>query len=285
MALHLFIAWSAALTTIDKSCINDACSAARLTLSNPPVNLFDSNLVSDLNQFLRDFEGDNQTKVVVVSSEVPGFFGAHLDLNILGPTAPPGVNASLVLEQYYDNLDRILNSSIIFIAEVNGRAWGAGDEHLLRMDMRFAGPEAQFGAPEAAVGAIHVGGLQQLTRLIGPGLASEYMLSAAQVKATEAARIGWVNSAYPSSEALRDHVDKLATRVALFSFEVLRLTKQSIAEQGPTPQALQRDRARFETLVALPSVGPRIAKILELSNNQSTEWELNNNNNIVADTY
>ncbi|KAH7062990.1 ClpP/crotonase-like domain-containing protein [Paraphoma chrysanthemicola] len=189
-ALHLIIGQSVARDTVEKSCINDACSAARLTISNPPVNLFDKNVISDLNQGLKEFTGDNRTKVVVVSSDVPGFFGAQIDLNILGSTAPPSVNASAVLETYYDNLNRLLTSSIIFIAEVNGRAWGAGDEHILRMDMRFAGPEAQFGAPEAAVGLIHVGGLQQLIRLIGPGLASEYMLSAAQVKPTEAARIG-----------------------------------------------------------------------------------------------
>jgi enoyl-CoA hydratase/carnithine racemase len=271
--------------TVEKSCINDACSAARLTISNPPVNLFDKNVISDLNQGLKEFTGDNRTKVVVVSSDVPGFFGAQIDLNILGSTAPPSVNASAVLETYYDNLNRLLNSSIIFIAEVNGRAWGAGDEHILRMDMRFAGPEAQFGAPEAAVELIHVGGLQQLIRLIGPGLASEYMLSAAQVKPTEAARIGWINSAYPSAEALRNHVDKLATRIALFSFEALHLTKQSIAQQGPTQQALQLDHARFETLASLPVVGQRLANIVELSDNQSTEWELNNNNNIVANLY
>ncbi|KAH7071076.1 ClpP/crotonase-like domain-containing protein [Paraphoma chrysanthemicola] len=284
-ALHLIVGRSVARLTVGTSCINDACSAARLTISNPPVNLFDKNVISDLNESLIELTGDNQTKVVVVSSDVPGFFGAQIDLNILGSTAPPGVNASAVLETYYDNLNLLLSSSIIFIAEVNGRAWGAGDEHILRMDMRFAGPEAQFGAPEAAVGLIHVGGLQQLTRLIGPGLASEYMLSAAQVKATEAARIGWVNSAYPSPEALRNHVNKLATRIALFSFEALNLTKQSIAEQGPTQQALRRDRARFEALAMVPVVGQRLANIVEISKNQSTEWELNNNNNIVANLY
>ncbi|KAL6906650.1 hypothetical protein GGI43DRAFT_395375, partial [Trichoderma evansii] len=72
------------------------------------------------------------------------------------------------------------------------------------MDMRLAGPEAQFGAPEAAVGVIHVGGLQQLERLIGPGRASVYLLAAAQVSASEAARVGWVNSVHPTAEALQD---------------------------------------------------------------------------------
>lgn len=89
-----------------------------------------------------------------------------------------------------------------------------GDESLLRMDMRFAGPDAQFGAPEADVGLIHVGRLQQLARLTGPGLTFEYILSAAQVGAEEAATGGWVNSAFPTAEALQERIDALPNRLA-----------------------------------------------------------------------
>lgn len=42
---------------------------------------------------------------------------------------------------------------VIFIGGVNGRALDAGDEHLMHIDMMFAGPNAVLGAPEAAVGA------------------------------------------------------------------------------------------------------------------------------------
>jgi enoyl-CoA hydratase/carnithine racemase len=271
--------------SIKKSCINGDCSATRITISNPPVNLFDDNVISELNLFLESLAAENHTKVVVVSSDVSGFFGAQIDLNILGPSAPPGINGTAVLDRYYDNLDRILASPVIFIGEVDGRAWGAGDEHLLRMDMRFAGPNAQFGAPEAAVGLIHVGGLQQLTRLIGPGLASEYMLSAAQVSGKEASRIGWVNSVYPTTQALRQHVDHLATKIAKFHIEVLRATKASIAEQAPKAQMLLNDHIRFDYLASLPFAGKNVAKILDLSNNQSKAWELNNNDNVATKLY
>ncbi|KAL7898761.1 ClpP/crotonase-like domain-containing protein [Trichoderma sp. SZMC 28014] len=93
------------------------------------------------------------------------------------------------------------------------------------MDMRFAGPDAQFGAPEASLGLIHVGGLQHLVRLIGPGRAAEYMLAAAQVSASEEARVGWVNSVYPTAEALHAHVDNLAVRIALFPIEAIQATR------------------------------------------------------------
>ena len=277
---------SIAAQYVRRSCINKDCTAVRATIHNPPVNLWDVNVITEFGAFLKELNTTNHTKVVVVSSDVPDFFVTQIDLTILspGPGSAP-FNATKVLDEYYEGLDLLLASPVIFIGEVNGRAWGAGDEHLMRMDMRFAGPDAQFGAPEAAVGLIHVGGLQQLVRLIGPGLAAEYMLSAAQVPAKEAARIGWVNAAFTTKQALESHVDQLAARIAKFHIEGLRATKASIAEQAPPRSALQDDLKRFTDLSALPFVAKNVAEILVLSNNQSRAWELNNNDNVVAGLY
>lgn len=46
------------------------------------------------------------------------------------------MNATHAVAKYYENLDLLVNASVVTIGEVNGRAWGAGDEHLQRMDMR-----------------------------------------------------------------------------------------------------------------------------------------------------
>ncbi|KAH7316938.1 ClpP/crotonase-like domain-containing protein [Stachybotrys elegans] len=276
---------AAAAKVLTQACINKACSAKRVTISNPPVNLWDANVIEEFNTFMHSLNNQNETKVVVFDSDTADFWAAHIDLNLFQPDAIPGRNSSALFETYYENLDLLLTTPVIFIGEVNGRAWGAGDEHLLRMDMRFAGPHAQFGAPEAAVGLIHVGALQQLVRLIGPGRASEYMLAAAQVSGHEAARVGWVNSVHPSAEALRNHVDSVATRISLFPVETLRATKASIAEQAPSKSILDNDRARFNQLAAIPQVQQNVEDIIRLSKNQSRSWELNNNDNIVRYLY
>lgn len=270
---------------LKQSCINHSCSAKRVTISNPPVNLWDANLITEFNALMLSLNNQTETKVVVFDSDTADFWVTQIDLNLFLPDAIPGRNSSALLEMYYANLDYLVTTPVIFIGEVNGRAWGSGDEHLLRMDMRFAGPEAQFGAPEAAVGLIHVGGLQQLVRLIGPGRAAEYMLAAAQVSGTEAARVGWVNSVHPTSKALRAHVDNLAARISLFPVETIRATKASIAEQAPSKAALEHDRARFDYLGALPLVQGNVEAIIRLSHNQSKSWEENNNDNIVKYLY
>ncbi|KAM0250380.1 hypothetical protein ACHAQJ_008627 [Trichoderma viride] len=270
---------------LKQSCINHACNAKRVTISNPPVNLWDANVINAFNSFLHSLQHQNDTKVVVFDSDVADFWASHLDLNLFVPNALKGRNSTELVDIYFENLDLLLSTPVIFIGEVNGRAWGAGDEYLQRMDMRFAGPDAQFGAPEAAVGLIHVGGLQQLVRLIGPGRAAEYMLSAAEVNAEEAARVGWVNSVHPTVEALQAHVNNLAVRIALFSVSAIQATKASIAEQAPSKTAMDNDIARFNRLGALATTQKNVQDVIRLSQNQTEYWELDANNNIVRQLY
>jgi len=151
--------------------------------------------------------------------------------------------------------------------------------------MRFAGPDAVFSAPEAALGVIHVGALQWLVESIGPSRTMEYMLSSAQVDATEAASIGWVNSAYTSAETLRNHVDTLVTRIAKFEVDALRATKKSVSQQKPTQEMFVKDQATFAVLASKPSVQAAIDKLLNLSEDQGKVWELNNSDNIVRYIY
>jgi len=54
------------------------------------------------------------------------------------------MNATNAVAEYYENLDRLLNDSVVTIGEVNGRAWGAGDEHLQRMDMRVSNDDMKI---------------------------------------------------------------------------------------------------------------------------------------------
>jgi len=270
---------------LKKSCINSDCSATRITISNPPINLWNAQLIQEFNQYLHSINNtDSSTpKIVVISSDVPDFFIAHLDLHLLSAKYPPpaSVNATSALNTYYENLNLLSTVPVVFVAEINGRAWGSGDEHAMHMDMRFAGPSAIFSAPEAAIGVIHVGAMQWLVESIGPASTMEYMLSSAQVSATEAARINWVNSAFATPEGLRDYVDKLVIRIAKLGAPGIRATKKSVAQQKPTQEMFDRDRATFMALAENPDVQAAVDKVLDLSHDQSKAWELNNSDNIV----
>lgn len=127
-----------------------------------------------------------------------------------------------------------------------------------------------MGALEVGVGVIHGnGGIQYLTRLIGPGYAAEYLYSSGTIDAAEAARIGWVNRAYESGEELTEAVNKLATRISTFPAGALNGTKVSIQNTGPSQRALDVDLVTIFRLAATPVAQELLAKALALSNNQT----------------
>lgn len=281
-ALFALLAHASGTSSLLKqSCISEDCSAVRITIDNPPFNLFDINLISEFDKYLSSLNNQTKIKVVVFSSDVPGFFAGHLDLNFLSNTIRPGINASEYVDKYLFNIERLLDLPVVFIGEINGRTWEAGNENAVRYDMRFAGPDAVFGAPEAAAGLIHVGGAQQLVQLVGPALATEYLLASTEVNATEAARTGWVNSAHPTAGDLRKHVENVARRIANTHIEVIRAHKASIREQSPSKAAMRRDLERFVDLSIQPYVQVNVAKILRDSQNESRTFELDVNENIV----
>ncbi|MCJ1291224.1 hypothetical protein MMC34_002767 [Xylographa carneopallida] len=254
-------------STLEISLVNNNPSILRATISNPTINLVDEAFIADLSSFATSLNSTNAPKVVVFSSANPTYFLGHIDLHLIGANPPP--NAAEVLASWTSTLNLLTHLPTIFISELNGHAFSGGNEFILHTDMRFAGPAAKVGAVEVAGGVIHVNGVQQLTRLIGPSYASQHLLASDTVDAQEAARIGWVNAAYSSVEDLRAGVDALATRLATWPANALAATKRSIAQTAPSAAALQADAMRFGELVATPQAQFAIARILELSNDQT----------------
>ncbi|MCJ1377530.1 hypothetical protein MMC17_000625 [Xylographa soralifera] len=254
-------------STIKTSLINNNPFIIRATFSNPPINLVDQALIADLSSFVASLNSTNAPKVVVFSSANPTYFLDHIDLHLISADGPP--DAAEIYAPWTPTLNLLTQLPTIFISEINGHAFSGGNEFILHTDMRFAGPDAKVGAVEVAGGIIHVNGVQQLTRLIGPGYATQHLLACDTVNAKEAARIGWVNAAFTSAEELRAEVDALAIRLATWPADALAATKQSIAETAPSAAALQDDTVRFGELVATPQAQFAISKFLELSNNQT----------------
>jgi enoyl-CoA hydratase/carnithine racemase len=120
-------------------------------------------------------------------------------------------------------------SRLVTIAQIEGRARGAGSEFVLACDMRFAAQEtAIFGQFEPAFGQIPGGGAAQyLTRLMGRARALEVMLTADDYDADLAERYGWINRALPA-DALDEFVRALAHRIAAFPAAGHEVVKQRV---------------------------------------------------------
>lgn len=173
----------------------------------------------------------------------------------------------------------------VTIGAIEGRARGAGNEFLMALDMRFAlKPESFFGQIEVAIGLIPGGGgSQHLPRLIGRGLALEYLLTGNDISAEEAERVGWINKAFCSSKDMYDYVDGLVSRMRLFPLAAMTAIKKAAnVATRPTLEELLRDAASFTARLSDPDVPPLVGRSLVVTNNLTFgDVELNLGRDII----
>ena len=188
----------------------------RVIFDNGPVNLLDPNTVEQLADLIGTIENDPDLTVVVFASDKPGYFMAHWDFladNARVAAMRPGPTG---LHPYVDNFIRLSRLSVATIAEIRGRARGAGSEFVLATDIRFASEKAILGQFEVGLGAVPGGGpMARLGRLAGRGRALEVLLGGDDIPADLAARYGYVNRVVPDTE-IEDFTDAFARRIAAF---------------------------------------------------------------------
>jgi enoyl-CoA hydratase/carnithine racemase len=182
----------------------------------PPMNLLGPELVRDLVSLIQQAEVDDSVSVVVFKSADPDYFISHVDLNRVAEYRAEA--AALTGEASIASLFRYISESpLVTIAQIEGRARGAGSEFVLACDMRFAARgRAVLEQFEPAFAQVPGGGaIQYLTRLLGRARALEVLLSAEDYDADLAARYGWVNRSLAPDD-LDGFVRALALRIAAF---------------------------------------------------------------------
>jgi len=247
----------------------------RVTLDNPPINLFDPEMLEELRILVDDLERDREVKVVVFDSAVPEFFMAHLDVARVGEfSLAPGPTG---LPPWPDAAARLERAPFVTVGLVRGRARGVGSEFLQALDVRFASREkAVLGQLEVGTGLFPGGGgLERLPRMIGRGRAIEVVIGADDFDADTAERYGWVNRAIPDAE-LDAFVERFALRVASFDRRAIAVAKEIINRRTglPEPAELAETQARFLEAVAFPETQARLASLFQRGFQQHGDLEL-----------
>lgn len=184
----------------------------RVTIDNPPINLYDPRMFAALNVLMDRIETDDEVKVVVFESANPDYFVAHYDLE---DEEVPDVPGAAEFTEWPRFVTRLAHSRVISVAKLRGRARGHGSELALACDMRFASREKAFLAQvEVGVSVVPGGGATEwLTALTGRSRALEIIAVADDFDAQTAQEYGWVNRALPDAE-LDAFVENFARRVA-----------------------------------------------------------------------
>jgi enoyl-CoA hydratase/carnithine racemase len=219
-------------------------SAAVLTIDRPAHrNAVDMATATQLRERLREFEADDEARVLILVGAGGKAFCAGFDLKSAGldvddPAGPMGFTR--------------LTPGKPTIAAVDGWCVAGGLELALWCDLRLATPQSTFGCFERRWGVPLVdGGTQRLPRVIGMGRALELILTGRPVEAEEAYRIGLVNQVVEPGAHL-DRALELAEHLASFPQETMLADRRAAIEGFGLPLAdgldLERRLGR-ETLV------------------------------------
>jgi enoyl-CoA hydratase/carnithine racemase len=248
----------------------------QVTIDNPPINVFDKELIAALKELMDELETNEDIKVLVFDSANPDFFIAHIDL--VRATEFDLTPSPRGFAPWPDIARRFELAPFVTIAVVRGRARAVGSEFLQSMDMRFASKEkAKLAQIEVGFGLIPGGGgLERLPYLTGRARAMEIIIGADDFDADTAALYGWINRSIPDAE-LDAFVDRLAKRIASFERNAIAATKKVIYERVglATAKDFKQTETTFFEAIAMPSTQKRIMELFERGLQQPGAFELN----------
>lgn len=236
--------------------ISRAEGVATITIDNPPVNVLDVPLMSEIRRFLLSIRDDPDTRVLVFQSADPEFFIAHVDMTLIDEPrafddfvreAPDGLNPF----QAFGELLR--EQPQVTIVKLAGLARGGGAEFVTAADMTFAAEgRAGLAQCEALMGITPGGGATQyLSSRMTRGRALEVILGADLIDAGTAERYGWINRALPPSE-LDNFVDRLARNIAALPEGVVAAAKKAVPP-ADLREGFSREHDAWAGLFARPA--------------------------------
>ncbi len=247
----------------------------RVTLDNPPFNIFGPKSIPEVNAVITAIENDPMVKVVVFDSAVPGFFLTHYDFvpEMAETTGlAPGPTGMHPLP---DMLVRLSRAPVVSIVSIRGRATGVGSELALASDMRFASREkALLSQWEVGAALVPGGGpMARLPRLMGRGRALEVLLGADDIDGDLAERYGYVNRSLPDGE-LDAFVESLAMRISTFDKQAIAETKHlvDIASLPPDSEIATGWDACIASMQRRPAQ-QKIKRLLELGLQKNADVE------------
>jgi enoyl-CoA hydratase/carnithine racemase len=238
------------------------------TLTRPPVNAIDDDLLVQLGAALDSAIADDGIGVLHIRSEQRVFCaGADLALMRECFATPQGPDAMTdVVRRMQHLFARLESAPLVTLAEIGAAALGGGLELALACDLRVATLDAKLGLPESALGLLPgAGGTQRLARLCGPGVAKRLILGAEVLTGAEAQQLGIVQWARPRDD-LATWTRDLAARYAAAPKAALAANKRCIAAQADAERdGFAEEIAETRMLYDHPETRLKVTEFLDRS--------------------
>ncbi len=211
-----------------------AGAVVTVTLNRPErLNALDLEHVLALRDELRALAKDDGVRAVVLTGAGRGFCAGGDVTSMTGEGRGPGEPVDL--RAIMEVAELLHGMPPVTVAAVNGPCAGAGLSFACACDLRYAARSAVFVSAFLRVGSSgDHGSAWVLSRAVGPAKARELLFLGERIDAEEAHRVGLV-SAVADDDALHDHVDAIAAKLAAMPPNAARLMKQNLDDALTLP--------------------------------------------------
>ncbi|HWD03451.1 MAG TPA: enoyl-CoA hydratase/isomerase family protein [Amycolatopsis sp.] len=237
-------------------------SVSTIVLDRRPVNAFNAEHLEDLAAAVDEIRTDVQTRCLVIKAE--GMFSAGADIDMMAELldAPDRAERMVAfvarMQAVYAGIEAL---PIPTIAVIDGAATGGGLELALACDFRIVTTTAKIGLPEVRIGLIPgAGGTQRLTRVVGPAIAKQLILSGDLIDGARAAALGIAHQAVATGD-LDAAVRQLSDRLVAVSLHAVEAAKRCIAAAG-SPDGFTVELDSVRELITTTETAERLTAFL-----------------------
>jgi enoyl-CoA hydratase len=231
--------------SVEQVRLDDHGSWAELVLARPPVNALTMQMEHELAEACaRVAAQPHRWRALVLSAEGAHFcVGADIKEFLARADQPYEPKLGQDLRDHFSV--RLASLECPTIAALQGYCLGAGLEMALCCDIRIGAPDLRIGLPEVKLGLFPgMGGTQRVPRALGEQAAKRLILTADQIGAEEALRMGAVAEL---SDDPRAAAAGLAERVAENGPKAVRAAKRCIELAAMTDllEGLEREQREW----------------------------------------
>jgi cyclohexa-1,5-dienecarbonyl-CoA hydratase len=167
---------------------------ARIIFSKPPLNIFNTQDLIDIENILQDLRNQKDLKLIVFESDQK-VFSAGVDIEEHLPE-----KAEAMFMAFHKLFSTLMDLEIPTLSLVKSGCFGGGSELALFCDFTLASTNAFFAHPEIKLGCFPPLSMAHLSYITSRKKALEMILTGEKISAQEALQAGLVNHVFSEEE-------------------------------------------------------------------------------------
>ena len=206
---------------------------SRIKLNQPnSYNALSLNTLKLLINSFKNFNDDEQTKVIIIEGSGKGFSAGHNLKEIKSLKGKPDYKKLFNLCS--ELMMTIVNNNKPVIAKVHGAAFAAGCQLVATCDLALSTNDAIFATPGVNIGLFCSTPMVAVSRNVSRKKTMKMLLTGEPITAQHAKEIGLINDHFQNS-ILEEEVSKLAETIASKSNKVVKIGKEAFYKQLEMP--------------------------------------------------